>query len=449
MLRVAFHNLGCKVNSYELEVMIRKMAENGYEIVPFEEKADIYIVNTCTVTAIADKKSRQMLHQARKRNPEAVVVAAGCYVHTGEKTLMEDLQVDLLVGNQDKGKIAELIEVYLNDRKKEAPADINLETAYPELYLEKTEEHTRATVKIQDGCNQFCSYCIIPYARGRIRSREKDDILREAKHLVESGYRELVVTGIHLSSYGLDLDGIKGIGDSEDFPFGRLLDVLRSLDELYREDGTGLQRIRLGSLEPRIITREFAQALKQIRGICPHFHLSLQSGCDETLKRMNRHYDTARFYEGMEILREAFDLPAITTDVITGFPGETEEEFAKTVAFLEKANFYEMHVFPYSVRKGTPAAAMKDQLTMAQKKERSDILLKMTEKQSDEYRRAHIGRELEILFEEDEMIGGRLMHTGYSREYIRCAFEGDAVPGEIRKITVDLHNSPNYAMMIR
>ena len=449
MLRVAFHNLGCKVNSYELEVMIQKMAEKGYKIVPFEETADIYIVNTCTVTAIADKKSRQMLHQARKRNPQAVVVAAGCYAHTGREALMKDLQVDLLVGNQEKGKIRELIEAYLQDHQKTEPRDINLENTYHDLFLAKTSEHTRATVKIQDGCNQFCSYCIIPYARGRVRSRQKEDILKEARGLVEAGYREIVYTGIHLSSYGLDLDGKKGIPAGEDFPGDRLSDLLLSLDELYREDGTGLQRIRLGSLEPRIITRKFAETLSKVRGLCPHFHLSLQSGCNETLRRMNRHYTTERFYEGMEILREVFHQPAITTDVITGFPGETEEEFEKTVQFLEKANFYEMHVFPYSVRQGTAAASMKDQLTMAEKKKRSDVLLAMTRRQSDAFRRAHAGKELEILFEEDEIIRGTLMHTGYSREYIRVAYSGEVHPGEIRKLTADLQNNTDYAMIIR
>ncbi len=451
MKSVALHNLGCKVNSYEMDVMRQKLQENGYSIVPFDNRADIYIVNTCTVTAIADKKSRQMLHQARKRNPEAIVVAAGCYVETGKADLERDLEVDLLIGNKEKPEIVSVLaEYYSAHPEKKADGSsttagstetsgqpgvdcANADRTQGESQLSgdevsttdlehagSGESHTRAFMKIQDGCNQFCTYCIIPYARGRITSRDDEDVLEEMKQYVKAGYHEFVLTGIHVSSFGMDRKGLSNVPDGESFDGSALLELFRKADAL-----PGVERLRFGSLEPRIITEDFAQGLAALKSFCPHFHLSLQSGCDATLKRMNRHYTTAQFRESVEILRRVFDNPAITTDVITGFPGETEEEFAQTVEFVKDINFYEMHVFPYSRREGTPAAAMKEQLTNAQKKQRSDVLLEMTAQQAAAYRRAWIGKEVDVLLEEEQMIDGVRYQTGLTREYIRCAVRTD------------------------
>ncbi len=426
MKRVALHNLGCKVNSYELDAIGQKLREKGFLVVPFDEKADIYIVNTCSVTNIADRKSRQMLHQAKKRNPEAVVVAAGCYVQTAAKQVLADAAVDLVVGNNRKKDMAEILEEYLSKRSGEDGTDKTLggrtvidiggEAVYEEMQLTDTTGHTRACIKIQDGCNQFCSYCIIPYARGRVRSRRKEDIIREVQGLVRKGFKEIVLTGIHISSYGLDFDGRNNPAPGEPFPCGRLLELLRELDCLE-----GLVRIRLGSLEPRIITPEFAAGLREIEKLCHHFHLSLQSGCDETLVRMNRHYTTGEYLEKTELLREMFDRPAITTDVIVGFPGETEEEFERTRRFLERVNFYEMHVFQYSKREGTVAAGRKDQVPEAVKKRRSEILLELAGRQSGEFRRSYIGKNVEVLFEERKEIDGVVCQVGYTGEYIRTA----------------------------
>lgn len=447
MKSVALHNLGCKVNSYELDVIGQKLLEKGFSIVPFDEKADIYVINTCSVTNIADRKSRQMLHQARKRNPEAVVVAVGCYVQTAGERVLEDDAVDLVIGNNRKKDIVELLEEYLRNREEmnEAPKvggkgeagnktdeatgrtkdktlggktviDIGREMAYEEMRLTHTTGHTRAYIKIQDGCNQFCSYCIIPYARGRVRSRKQEDILQEVRGLVKNGFREIVLTGIHVSSYGLDFDRKKNPAKGEPFPHERLLDLLKELDHTE-----GLARIRLSSLEPRIITPDFAAGLKEIEKLCHHFHLSLQSGCDETLFRMNRHYTTGEYLEKVELLRKAFDRPAITTDVIVGFPGESEEEFEKTKRFLERVNFYEMHVFPYSRREGTAAAGLEGQVPEEIKKKRSRILLDLVKKQSREFREDYIGRDVEVLFEESREINGVLCQIGYTGEYIRAA----------------------------
>lgn len=450
MKRVALHNLGCKVNSYELDVIGQKLKEKGFIIVPFDEKADIYMVNTCTVTNIADRKSRQMLHQAKKRNPEAVVVAIGCYVQTGTERALADGTVDLVIGNNRKKDAAEILAEYLEtaeasgradrkdgtgrqdnpDRTDETDAadkpdktlggrtlgDIGRETAYEEMQLTDTTGHTRAYIKIQDGCNQFCSYCIIPYARGRVRSRREEDILREVRGLVSAGFREIVLTGIHISSYGLDFAGGKNPPAGEPFPYEKLLHLLRELDAI--ED---LARIRLGSLEPRIVTPAFVADLKGIGKLCHHFHLSLQSGCDETLARMNRHYTAREYLEKVQLLREAFGKPAITTDVITGFPGETEEEFERTRQFLETVNFYEMHVFPYSRREGTAAAARKDQVPETVKKKRSEILLALAKKQAKAFRESYIGESVEVLFEERKEIDGVSCQVGYTGEYIRAA----------------------------
>ncbi|MGN0412081.1 MAG: tRNA (N(6)-L-threonylcarbamoyladenosine(37)-C(2))-methylthiotransferase MtaB [Lachnospiraceae bacterium] len=425
MKSVALHNLGCKVNTYELDVMRQKLHENGYSIVSFDEVADIYIVNTCSVTNIADRKSRQMLHQAKKRNPQAVVVATGCYAQTGTRQAEEDEAVDLIIGNNKKKDIVEILEQYFQDHPDKTlhgttVIDINKTDQYEEMTLKTTTEHTRAYIKIQDGCNQFCSYCIIPYARGRVRSRQEKDILAEVENLVSAGFREIVVTGIHVSSYGMDFDGKKNPVGTEPFDYHRLLSLLQKLNSVE-----GLSRIRLSSLEPRIITREFAQELVKLEKLCPHFHLSLQSGCDETLQRMNRHYTTGEYLEKVKILRECFPDPAITTDVITGFPGETDEEFEKTKDFLDRVHFYEMHIFPYSKRKGTVAADRKDQVPDRIKKERSSILLEMERKQSAEYRRKWIGKTEEVLLEEQKRIGEEMYQIGHTKNYVKVAVKTD------------------------
>ncbi len=430
MKTIALHNLGCKVNSYEFDVMQQNLAESGFTIVPFDQKADIYLVNTCSVTNIADRKSRQMLHRARKRNPEAIVVAVGCYVQTGRETLKQDPDVDLAVGNNRKRDIVEILNRYMAEREcvresgyyAEDVVDMDHTCEYEEMQLRKTAEHTRAYIKIQDGCNQFCSYCIIPYARGRVRSRKLEDVVAEVRALAEAGYREIVVTGIHISSYGVDFEqpGIN-VGDYM-ANSGRLPELLLALDAVE-----GVSRIRISSLEPRIVTEKFTEQLRQMRKLCPHFHLSLQSGCDATLQRMNRHYTTADYARCVELLRTAFPKCAVTTDVIVGFPGETEEEFACTRAYLEKQNLYEMHVFKYSKRRGTVAAAMPNQLTEAQKGARSDVLLAMTERQSVEFRRRFIGEEVEILLEERKEIDGVWYRTGYSREYVPVAVREEEI----------------------
>ena len=334
MKKAALHNLGCKVNAYETEAMQQMLEQAGYEIVPFDEKADLYIVNTCTVTNIADRKSRQMLHRAKKQNPEALVVAAGCYVQAAEEELKADGAVDLLIGNNRKKDLLSILEAYEAGVEEDAVIDIGRTKEYESLFVTQTAEHTRAYVKVQDGCNQFCSYCIIPYARGRVRSRRREEVCEEIRKLAQAGYQEVVLTGIHLSSYGLDMEG------------ENLLSLIASVHEIE-----GIRRIRLGSLEPRIITEEFAKALAGMEKICPHFHLSLQSGCDATLKRMNRRYTAKEYKEACELLRRVFDRPALTTDVIVGFPGETEEEFNQTLSFLREIRRFETHVFKYSRRR--------------------------------------------------------------------------------------------------
>lgn len=438
MRNVALHNLGCKVNSYEMEVMQQKLSENGYSIVPFAPGADIYIINTCTVTNIADRKSRQMLHKAKKMNPDAIVVATGCYVQTGTETVEMDDCIDLAIGNNRKKDIVEILNAFLEKKENNEITDKTLEHStildinhtneYEEMQLSKTAEHTRAYIKIQDGCNQFCTYCIIPYARGRVRSRRKEDILREIRGLVQNGYQEFVVTGIHVSSYGLDfykkstgdyLEGVTG-GKQEFYGKNDLLDLLESIQAIE-----GVKRIRLGSLEPRIVTEEFAEKLSKMDKICPHFHLSLQSGCDSVLKRMNRKYTIEEYEAGVALLRKYFENPAITTDIITGFPGETEEEFAETLQFVKKIRFYEIHVFKYSKRHGTVAAKMKGQLTEAQKAARSEVILKQTEIDSNNYRKEHFGKKLEALLEEKKIIDGKSYMVGHTREYIEVALETD------------------------
>ena len=418
MPKAALHNLGCKVNAYETEAMQQQLEERGYEIVPFDQKADVYIINTCSVTNIADRKSRQMLHRAKKLNPEAVVVAAGCYVQVASDALKEDDSVDIIVGNNNKARLADILEEYMKDRQGDEGGyvlDIARAREYEELHVSRLGEHTRAFIKVQDGCNQFCSYCIIPYARGRVRSRKPEDVEAEVKGLVARGYREVVLTGIHLSSYGTEhMEGspVKG-GDWDSGPLWDLIERIHRVE--------GLERIRLGSLEPRIITREFAEKLAGLPEFCPHFHLSLQSGCDATLKRMNRHYTTEDYLRRCGILREIFDHPAITTDVIAGFPGETEEEFEETRRFLETERFYEMHVFKYSKRQGTRAAVMEDQVSEQVKARRSDVLLELEKTMSREYRERFAGSRVSVLFEEAAEIGGKWYMMGHTPQYVRAA----------------------------
>ena len=423
MKSVAFHNLGCKVNGYEMDFMQQTLEERGYKIVPFEERADIYIVNTCTVTNIADRKSRQMLHRAKKLNPDAVVVAVGCYVQVGNEDTLRDMSIDLAVGNNRKRDLVFILEEYLKEREIKGTAsdktlngktiiDIGNTGEYEAMELKHTAGHTRAFIKVQDGCNQFCSYCIIPYARGRIRSREIEDVITEVKTLAGNGYREVVLTGIHLSSYGLS--------GGNDFSQSKLLALIKAVSQV-----SGIERIRLGSLEPRIITEQFARELAECSKLCPHFHLSLQSGCDSVLKRMNRKYTAGEYYEKVCILRDFFDRPAITTDVIVGFPGESEQEFCETTGFLEKTGFYEMHIFKYSRRKGTPAAEMGEQISEEVKGQRSARLMELEAQMSYKYRESYLHRETEVLFEEEKTINGKTYQIGHTREYIKAACETD------------------------
>ena len=408
---VAIHSLGCKVNSYEAESMEQLLKQAGYTIVPFDENitADIYIINTCSVTNIADRKSRQMLHKSKKINPDAIVVAAGCYVNADTKKAAEDNAVDIVLGNNCKINIVEALENYYKDKNNsEMVVDFKERQEYEELKLDEVSTHTRAYIKIQDGCNQFCSYCIIPYTRGRIRSRDIDEIEEEVTKLVSKGFKEVVLTGIHLTSYGVDNNR------------GSLLEVIMRLDKIE-----GLQRIRLGSLEPRVITEEFAKTLSSSKKICPHFHLSLQSGCDTVLKRMNRKYTTQEYYDKCCILRKYFNNPAITTDVIVGLPQETEEEFEATKVFLEKVHFYEMHIFKYSRRKGTVADRMEGQVDEKVKTQRSAILLELENKMSKEYRQQHIGKTEEVLIEEIVSENGKDYFMGFTPDYIRVKIACD------------------------
>ncbi|MDE6713028.1 MAG: tRNA (N(6)-L-threonylcarbamoyladenosine(37)-C(2))-methylthiotransferase MtaB [Lachnospiraceae bacterium] len=455
MKKAALHNLGCKVNAYEMDVIRQLLLENDYEIVPFEEKADIYIVNTCTVTNIADRKSRQMLHRAKECNPEAVVVAVGCYVQTGLETALKDDRIDLCIGNDKKGEIVSILAQYLSLRtqmKEESISeqvedgqnintqninirnktlggqtilDIAKTMEYEDMQLTSPVERCRAFIKIQDGCNQFCSYCIIPHARGRVRSRQPEEVLLEIRKLAGEGYQEFVITGIHLSSYGSDWEEADGISRAGRFYPQHLLCLLQQISAIQE-----VRRIRLGSLEPRIVTEDFAKALSDIPKLCPHFHLSLQSGCDATLKRMNRHYTTEEYAAGAEYLRRYFEHPAITTDVIAGFPGETEEEFQISREYLQKMDFFEIHVFKYSRRQHTPAATMPGQLTEAEKASRSEELLTLTRRQSEEFRNYYIGRKVEVLFEEQKVIDGRAYWIGHTPQYVKVAVEQD----------MDLHN---------
>lgn len=410
MKKAALHNLGCKVNAYETEAMQHLLEEAGYEIVPFTQKADVYVINTCSVTNMADRKSRQMLHKAKKNNPDSIVVAAGCYAQTSEKEVLNDLSVDIVIGNDRKHDLVRLLDEYSLDSVNDTVDDINDgKHDFEELFIDQTKEHTRAFIKVQDGCNQFCSYCIIPYARGRVRSRRFENVIAEVERLAANGFKEVVLTGIHLSSYGVDFEEATG-----------LLELIQAVNAVK-----GIERIRLGSLEPKIVTEHFASELSKLDKICPHFHLSLQSGCDATLKRMNRKYTTKEYERGCELLRKYFVHPAITTDVIVGFPGETEEEFEQTKAYLEHIHFYEMHIFKYSKRKGTRAAVMPDQIDEQIKAARSEKLIALGHDMSKEFRKFYIGKNEEVLFEEKAVIGDKEYFVGYTKEYVKVAKETD------------------------
>lgn len=428
MKKAALHNLGCKVNAYETEAMQHLLEEAGYEIVPFTQKADVYVINTCSVTNMADRKSRQMLHKAKKNNPDSIVVAAGCYVQTSEKEVLNDLSVDIVIGNDRKHDLVRLLEEYSLDSVNDTVDDINDgKHDFEELFIDQTKEHTRAFIKVQDGCNQFCSYCIIPYARGRVRSRRFENVIAEVERLAANGFKEVVLTGIHLSSYGVDFEEATG-----------LLELIQAVNAVK-----GIERIRLGSLEPKIVTEHFASELSKLDKICPHFHLSLQSGCDATLKRMNRKYTTKEYERGCELLRKYFVHPAITTDVIVGFPGETEEEFEQTKAYLEHIHFYEMHIFKYSKRKGTRAAVMPGQIDEQIKAARSEKLIALGHDMSKEFRKFYIGKNEEALFEEKAVIGDKEYFVGYTKEYVKVAkktdenIENQIVSGRISGMLTD------------
>ncbi|MDO4509558.1 MAG: tRNA (N(6)-L-threonylcarbamoyladenosine(37)-C(2))-methylthiotransferase MtaB [Lachnospiraceae bacterium] len=443
--KVAFHNLGCKVNSYELEFVQQRFTENDFRIVPFDQKADIYVVNTCTVTNIADRKSRQMLHRAKTLNPDAIVVAMGCYVETSKDEARKDLGIDVLIGNSDKGHAYEKIVEFLNNKdsnntedKHLLVNDINETKEYDEFKLSFTTEHTRVHVKIQDGCNQFCSYCAIPLARGRVRSRKIEDIVSEIEGLCKNNYKEFVLTGIHLSSYGMENYNIEmsnenPVGYSE-YENAKLIDAIEAVAKIK-----GVKRIRLGSLEPRIITEDFLKRLVATGKICPHFHLSLQSGSDSVLKRMNRRYSTDEFLEKTKLIREYFIHAGITTDVIAGFPGETNEEFTETREYMNKVDFYEAHIFKYSRRRETLADKMDNQLTDKEKSVRSEILIKDANERSRKFREYYIGKRAEVLFEEIIIIGGEDYLIGYTREYVKVALKSgdEKLINEIRDVRIE------------
>lgn len=416
MKKAALHNLGCKVNSYETDAMQELLENAGYSIVPFSEEADVYVINTCSVTAMADKKSRQMIHRAKQKNPDAIVVATGCYIQTSTEAALEDLSIDIILGNNKKGELINEIKKYETENQRVADyIDINDGFVdYETLHISKTAEHTRAFIKVQDGCNQFCSYCLIPYARGRVRSRDIEDVIEEVKDLADASYQEVVLTGIHLSSYGVK-------GEYE------LIDLIERVAEVE-----GIKRIRLGSLEPQVVTEEFAERISKIDKMCPHFHLSLQSGSDTVLKRMNRKYTASEYKEGCARLRKVFPHVAITTDVIVGFPGETDEEFNETVAFLKDINFYEMHIFKFSRRKGTRAYDMENQVAEEVKTARSNVLLKMADDMSLEFREYYMNQEVDVLMEEPVEVDGEKYFVGFTKEYVKVA---------VKDCEDDLHNT--------
>ena len=424
MRKAALHNLGCKVNSYETEAMTQLLKKAGYEIVSFQDQADVYIINTCSVTNMADRKSRQMLHKAKKQNPNAVVVATGCYVQTATEKVAQDLSIDLVVGNNRKKDIVEILNEYYAEKeageqvKEEYVIDINHTDEYEDLEISTVTEHTRAHLKIQDGCNNFCSYCIIPYARGRIRSRTMESIKAELERLSASGFKEIVLTGINLSCY--EDNGKK------------LIDVIEMADNV-----NGIERIRLGSLDPEVVTEDFVERLGKVKKICPHFHFSLQSGCDKTLKAMNRHYTSDEYYEKCQLIRKYIDNPAFTTDVIVGFPGETEEDYISSREFVKKVKFAELHVFKYSKRDGTVAAKMPNQIDEKIKTLRSEDLIKTGEELTKEFRQAKIGQDTTVLFEEKILLDNKEYWVGHTADYIKIAVpEKVNLEGQIRKVNV-------------
>lgn len=418
MRKAALHNLGCKVNSYETDAMAQLLEKAGYEIVPFSEIADVYIVNTCSVTNMADRKSRQMLHKAKKQNPDAVVVATGCYVQTAVDKVKEDLAIDIIIGNNKKKEVVPILEEYFKENEKDFVIDINNTSEYEDLEISTVTEHTRAHMKIQDGCNNFCSYCIIPYARGRIRSRKMDSIREEMVRLAEKGFKEIVLTGINLGCYS---DGEK-----------TLIDVIEMADKIE-----GIERVRLGSLDPEVITPDFVERIGKCRKICPHFHLSLQSGCNNTLKAMNRHYTAEEYFEKCEMLRSVFENPAFTTDIIVGFPGESDEDFEASLDFAKKVEFSRIHVFKYSKRDGTVAAKMPNQVDERIKTKRSDILIATGEELVKKYNENKLGTYDFVLWEERKQINGREYWVGHTTDYVEVALETDEeLAGKIQKVAL-------------
>ena len=410
-IKVSIYTLGCKVNQYESDSMADMLASEGAVIVPFSEPADVCIINTCSVTNIADRKSRQMIHRAKKKNKDAVIIAAGCYVQAARDSLMGDEIIDIVVGNNRKKDIVRIIDEYISEHKvSDNFIDINKTCEYESMTLVKPNEHTRAYVKVQDGCNNFCSYCIIPYTRGRIRSRNFEEVIAEIKRLAASGIKEVVLTGINLSSYD---DCGKG-----------LLDLLLAVSGVE-----GIERIRMGSLEPRVITEEFLSVISKENKICPHFHLSLQSACNDTLRRMNRKYTIEEYKEKCALIRKYYDRPAITTDVIVGFPGETEEEFNITVRNLYALKLYEMHIFKYSRRIGTVADSMPDQVSDEEKDRRSNILLALTKKQKEEYEESFKGTKQLFLVEECVSENGIQYIKGHTERYILIKIKADGNDG--------------------
>ena len=436
MKKAALHNLGCKVNAYETEAMEELLRKDGFEIVSFDDKADVYVINTCSVTNIADRKSRQMIHKCKKLNPNACVVAAGCYVQNFGMDVADELGADIILGNNKKNDLVPKVHEFFASIDREKPIldwyDINDGNVdYEDMIIEKDSEHTRAFVKVQDGCNQFCTYCIIPFARGRIRSRQIPDVVKEITGLAKAGYKEVVITGIHLSSFG----------SGTEFNLADLLEAVEKID--------GIERIRMGSLEPQIVTEDFAKRVSALSKICPHFHLSLQSGCDSVLTRMNRKYTAAEYTKGVEILRKYFDNPAITTDIIVGFPGETEEEYNTTLAYVDEIRFAELHVFAYSKRKGTRAATMPNQITNAVKKERSAKLIAQGNKESELFKKSYMGKWVEVLFEEKIKIDNKDYYVGFSREYIKCIIlaEDKDLSNQILSVKVTKF-TPDYEYLI-
>lgn len=432
MKKVAFITLGCKVNQYETNAMCEEFLKKGYELVEKEEKADIYVVNTCTVTNMSDRKSRQMLRRVRELNKDAIIVACGCYVQVARKELEDMEEIDIVLGNNEKSKIVEFVEEFINnkDKKKVENIDDVMRTKEFVDFGDVTfTEKTRAVIKIQDGCDRFCSYCIIPYARGKVRSRKKENILSEIKKIAEEDIKEVVITGIHIASYGKDFE--------ENY---RLIDLLEDINKIEK-----IKRIRLGSLEPTLITEEFMNRLTKLDKICHHFHLSLQSGCDETLKRMNRIYTTKQFEEIVNLIRKNYDDVILTTDIIVGFPEETEEEFEKTYEFLSKIKFYKMHIFKYSPRKGTPAARNKNQIDGSIKEERSRRLIELSNKNEKEYNESYIGKKVQVLFEE-EKTG---LYKGHTQNYILvyCNSEKNLENKIIDVVCEKLEEAQIYAKM--